>query len=94
MKTFKDLEHKEHPNRPDWTQARMFFENGYWVSVIKSRSSYGGEEWLYELAVLEWKEGDARLTYETTVTDDVVWYCTPEKITELMEQVQLLIPNE
>lgn len=101
MKQFKDLEHTAHPN---WsgTSARMFFDNGYGVSVIKSDTSqgafgfggsYGGTEGLYELAVLKGDSDNSKLTYETPVTDDVVGYLSEEGVTEYMRKVQEL-PDE
>ena len=63
------------------------FENGYGVSVVSHSYSYGGRDGLFEVAVLD-KDGD--LTYETSVTNDVVGYLNPEDVTEIMEKVQIL----
>jgi len=92
-KKFKDLEFHSFPpiigmdeNR-DGVYARMMFENGYGISVIKSSFSYGGKNGLYELAVLD---TDGEITYETDVTDDVIGHLTPEQVTETMAFVQAL----
>jgi hypothetical protein len=42
---------------------------------------------LFEIAVLD-EEGN--LTYETSVTSDVIGYLNPDEVTEIMEQVQSL----
>lgn len=92
-KTFDDLKHEPH-NSWEWTIAQMFFDNGYGVSVVRAwvkwfmTWTYWVEDWLYELAVLEWTKRSWDLCYNTPITDDVIWYCTEEKITELMKQVQ------
>lgn len=85
MKTFEDIEFKDHPTLSG-VVGRMYFENGYGVSVVRTIFSYGGREGLYELAVLD-KDG---LTYDTPVTSDVLGYLTPEEVTEYMKQIQLL----
>lgn len=69
-------------------QAVMQFVNGYGVSVIDF--GYGSDRGLYEIAVLA---GDS-LCYDTPVTDDVIGYCTPAMIDEIMIQVQQLPARE
>lgn len=87
-KTFDDLKHGKHPNW-FWTQATEDFDNWYGVSVIKSEYSYGGDKWLYELAVLK----SGKLCYTTHITEDVLWYLTKKDVTKYMMQVQDL-PKE
>ena len=84
MKTFKDLEFKQHPSS-DGIIARITFDNGYGASVVRHEYSYGGKDGLFEVAVLG-KDGD--LTYDTPVTNDVIGYLEPEGVAEIMEQVQ------
>jgi hypothetical protein len=86
MKTFKDLEFNSF-DHGDGVQAKIMFENGFGASVIKSSFSYGGKNGLYELAVLD---TDGEITYETDVTDDVIGFLTPEKVTETMAFIQVL----
>ena len=83
MKTFEDLEFKFNEYG---IQAIKSFKNGYGISVIKSKFSYGGDERLYECTVLK----DGSLCYDTPVTDDVIGWCTEEKVTEIMKQIQEL----
>ena len=81
MKTFNDLEFKEHPNKMGGVVARIMFENGYGASIAQTPFSYGGDEGLYELAVLD---SDGHLTYETSIKDDVESNLTEDEVTKLM----------
>jgi hypothetical protein len=85
MKTFKDLEFKAHPMH-DGIVARMFFENGYGVSVVRHEMSYGGKTGLFELAVLD---SNGELHYDNVVANgDVVGYLRPEDVTDAMSLIQ------
>lgn len=84
MKTFEDLEFKEQEYHRG-VQARLYFENGWGVSVVCGPHTYGGERGLYELAVI--KDGD--LHYDNIVANgDVVGYLRPEDVTDCMKLVQ------
>jgi len=87
MKTFNDLEFLTLPHHRDGVYARIVFANGLGASVIKSSDSYGGNDGLYELAVLD---ADGEITYDTDVTNDVIGYLTSEMITETMALIQSL----
>ena len=89
MKKFEDLEFKILDDAPYMfgKQAKLQFDNGFGVSVVSHTFSYGGKDGLFEVAVLD-KEGN--LTYETSVTNDVIGYLNPEEVTEVMKQVQKL----
>ena len=87
MKTFDDLQFNPHPNHPGGVQAVIKFENGYGASVVKTPYTYGGNEGLYELAVLD---SDGHLTYETPVTNDVIGYLNEDEVTEVLNQIQQL----
>jgi hypothetical protein len=87
MKIFKDLEFIELDSHMNGVAARMMFENGYGVSVVRHSFSYGGKSGLYELAVLD---VDGEITYDTPVTGDVIGYLTPEEVTKTMALVQKL----
>jgi hypothetical protein len=87
MKTFKDLEFKEHPNHLGGVQAVIQFENGYGASVVCTPHTYGGDKGLYELAVLD---NDGHLTYATPVTSDVIGYLRDIDVTDVMEKIQQL----
>jgi hypothetical protein len=89
MKKFEDLEFEKLSDEPymSGVRSRMMFENGFGVSVVSHTYSYGGKDGLFEIAVLD-EEGN--LTYETSVTSDVIGYLNPDEVTEVMEQVQKL----
>jgi hypothetical protein len=88
MKTFKDLEFQPHFNDENGIMARMSFDNGFGVSVIKTLFSYGGEKGLYELAVLD---SSGSITYDTTITDDVLGYLSEDEVTENMIKIQKIL---
>jgi len=90
MKAFKDLVHNEHLVWDGGTQAKLFFDNGYGVSVVRHENSYGGDIGLYELAVVQGTEDDFYITYNTDVTSDVEGYLNEAAVTRLMKLVQAL----
>jgi len=89
MKKFEDLKFEMLDDAPHMVgkQARLQFDNGFGVSVVSHTFSYGGKDGLFEVAVLD-KNG--KLTYETSVTNDVIGYLEPHEVSEIMEQVQSL----
>lgn len=86
MKTFSDLEFKPTP-MGSGVISRIKFDNGYGASVVKGPHTYGGNEGLYELAVID---ANDQVTYETSVTNDVEGYLTEEDVTILLKQIQNL----
>lgn len=89
MKTFKDLEFKPNPVDPLMgISSRIYFDNGYGVSVAKGMYTYGGKDGLYELAVLDSK---GEIDYTTSITNDVIGYLRPEDVTDVMVKVQQLV---
>lgn len=66
---------------------RFKFKNGYGASVIKHYGSYGYEEDLFELAVLD---SNDNLCYDTPLTDNVIGYLTNDEVLELLEQIKNL----
>lgn len=73
---------------------RFRFENGYGASIVKHHYSYGHEQDLWELAVLEFRGREdalyGELCYDTEITDDVVGYLTDEKVRELLAEIKAL----
>lgn len=63
------------------------FPNGYGASVIRNPFSYGGDEGLWEIAVLD-KEGN--LTYETPITNDVIGHLNDDEVIEVLKQIKEL----
>ena len=70
--------------------CRIQFENGYGASIVKHQYSYGGKDGLYELAVTD-KNG--QLTYETSVTNDVLGYLSEEDVERHVNEIKNLQPN-
>jgi hypothetical protein len=87
MKTFEDLEFKDHPNHEGGVHAKIKFSNGFGASIIKSPYSYGGKNGLYELAVFG-QDGD--ITYDTPITSDVLGYLCEAEVTATLAQIQAL----
>lgn len=93
MKTFKDLKFEPH-NVGNGLMARMLFDNGYGVSVVRfSIGAFGGsytdgDEW--EVAVVKKTEDGSTLCYDTPITQDVIGHQTDAEVTDIMRQVQEL----
>lgn len=88
LKKFQDLSFEFHSDMYTYgKRARMFFPNGYGVSVISNNYSYGGREGLFEIGVLD-TAGD--LCYNTPVTDDVIGWLNEEDVSRVMKEVQEL----
>lgn len=87
FKTFKDIKFEMMDSFYDGVHSNTMFDNGYGISVVRHRYSYGGPSGLYEIAVLD---SDDNLTYDTPITNDVIGYLTPKEVTEIMIKVQEL----
>ena len=88
---FDDLKFNPHPVSPeDGMQALHFFSNGYGVSVVSFPGSYGYEQGLYEVAVLQGTEDDFELCYDTSVADDVLGHRDEIDIENILEEVAAL----
>lgn len=95
MKTFKDLEKRDHPIG-NGVQGLAFFPNGYGVSVVRFRiggsgyGSYTDNENEWEVAILKGDAQEWSLTYETPISDDVMGRLSEDDVTDLMKRVQEL----
>lgn len=70
--------------------VNLFFENGYGASIVKSRSTYGGDIGLYELAVITGNEEVWELCYTTEITGDVIGYLSEEDVMILLHRIKNL----
>ena len=86
---FSDLQFNTHPTG-NGIAARQFFDNGYGLSVVRFRGSYGYKDGLYEAAVLKGTEDDYELCYDTFITDDVIGRLTEPEVEVLLSQVENL----
>lgn len=87
MKTFQDLEFKEHrTGKPYFNKhAIIKFDNDYGISVINGDCA-NCDDVTFEVAILF----DDDLCYTTEFTSDVLEYQTEEDITLLMNKLQQL----
>jgi hypothetical protein len=85
---FSDLNFQPHPVAAGGVQAKHFFDNGYGISVVKFRGSYGYEQGLYESAVLKGTEEKYEICYDSAITDDVLGYQTEEEVEVLLYEIE------
>lgn len=85
MKTFKDLEFDERIRPFGGSRAVIEFENEYGLSIVEGHGCYQ-DEGTYEVGILH----EGSLTYDTSITDDVLSYQSVEDIEKLMVEVQNL----
>ena len=85
--TFKDLDWKP---LYDGVQGLLFFPNGYGISVVRHKFSYGSDRGLYEIAVLKGTKDDFQLCYTTRITNDVLGYQSEDDVTQVMRRIQRL----
>ena len=81
---FKDLVFDSRDRR--LSRSRAKFKNGYEASVITGYFAYGGEDGLYELAVLY----RGKLVYDTPITDDVIGCLSPSGVDRLLARIEAL----
>lgn len=67
-------------------QKIYHFPNGYGASVVCNHMSYGGNEGLFEVAVLHGNE----ICYSTSITDDVVGNLDHEGVLEILRKIKNL----
>ena len=70
---------------------KVFFENGWGVSVASHKNSYGGDEGLFEVAVID---SDGELRYDSGVTEDVFGWQDFSGVADIMVRVKQLPKNE
>jgi hypothetical protein len=62
------------------------FDNGYSASVVSNAMTYGGNEGLFEVAVLK----DGKIVYDTPVTNDVVGWLDFAGVANILAEIKAL----
>ena len=76
---------RPHPAFRGGVQYIFTFNNRYQASVVKTEYSYGGEQDLWELAVLK----DGALHYDNSVAEgDVRGHLTDKEVNELLREIE------
>lgn len=96
MKSFKDIKFKSHPVG-DGVLGKIFFPNGYGVSVVRFKmpfsrgyGSYTSNEEEWEVAILKGNKDEWDLCYDTEITNDVMGHLTEGEVNWVMLKVQEL----
>ena len=84
--TFDELNFKYLPGTGGGRQAIVSFPNGYGASIVRGSYTYGGDEGLYELAVLK----DGHICYDTDITQDVIGWLNSDDVTRLLKLIEVL----
>lgn len=98
MKVIEFITHEhflDYKNRAGMAQHLFSFPNGYGASVVRHFGTYGYEDGLFELAVLDQviQEEDGyhvELTYDTPITDDVLGWLSVEEVLEILGAIKSL----
>ena len=77
------------------TQYLVKFPNNYGASIVQHSFSYGGKMGLWELAVIQYAEGETdehnfKLTYSTPITSDVIGHLEENEVNDLLDQIEAL----
>ena len=99
-KTFQDLQFKPWLDETKYTvpelireqyedayQAIITFDNGYGASILSGKMFYSDGYNTYEIACLD-KDGHLCYPENSSFSDDVCGYCTPEEINQLLKEIQ------
>ena len=86
MDQYRTINH-QHPMDKGGIQQRYKFPNGWGASVIQYSGSYGGDQGLWEVAVVDRAD---HLNYTTPVTDDVLGWLTWDEVQTILQQIAAL----
>lgn len=76
---------------PGHFQRLFRFDNGFGASVVRGEYTYGGPEGRWELAVVRVTGGgdfDFELTYDTSITDDVIGWLDEDEVQALLTRIR------
>lgn len=85
MIDFKTLERKD--TYMGGVQYIYKADNGYGASIVQGPYTYGGNQGLWELAVLG---PDGGICYDTHITDDVLGHLSEQEVNETLEEIAKL----
>ena len=91
MKIIANVLEREHPAGLGGTQKLFRFDNGYGASVVRFPGSYGYDQGLWELAVIQYETEEFEpfdIIYDTPITDDVIGRLTESEVNDLLVQIQ------
>lgn len=71
-------------------QAMVDFKNGYSASVSCHEFSYGGDQGLFEIAVMH----NGEIDYTTPITSDVLGYLTEQDVLDTCNKIGALEPKD
>ena len=91
MVNFNDLKFIQLPDLSG-VYCRIMFENGFGASIVKHKYSYGGNDGLYEIAVLDDIEGGP--IYYTSVTNDVLGHLSESDVEIHLNEIKNLEASE
>ena len=90
---YQPIEVRPHLLDTSGVQKIYRFDNGYGASVVRFRGSYGGEDGLWEMGVIEFtgpNPDDFYLTYFTALTHDVLGYLNDADVEERLTAIAAL----
>lgn len=74
----------------DGYHKRYNFSNGYGASVVSNKYTYGGEDGLFEVAVMH----DDNLCYATDIADDVIGNQDHANVVAILDHIKALPPRD
>ena len=79
--------------RSGGVQKLYKFSNGYGASVVRHSFSYGGDEGLWELAVIRYNGDHFDIYYSTPIAGDVLGYLSEEDVDAILDEIAALKYN-
>lgn len=90
IKGFEKYIQKQTNDKYFGEQTLYKFDNGFGASIIFRPRSYGYEQGLVELAVIQWLDGTFTLSYDTYLTNDVLGNLNEEQAKLTLQRIKEL----
>jgi len=90
MELLKEFKFESHTNHGGGVQGKLFFPNGYGVSIIRTPHSYGGSDLKWELAILVGDKNSYDISYNSGLADDVVGWLDEKEILGYIAKIKEL----